>query len=359
MLYIVVWWMSWAVTAIAAAGLLKVGTMKLMEIYWHTSIIGVDVDAENLQGSSARTRNAVLRTSDIVPPTRTKPRGYAPTRLSRIVVSLSLRGTKQLWVGADHEPLMHVLVCVPVGKSNDVYRIQHAKFVATLAKFVPRVEYVTASPESGNSRVFTRDIGFVVGPTVYGGQMVERREIEARAFGTWLDARAIRHTLLGLHIEGGDVTVDAPNVWVGHSGRTQHAAIDDLQTKVASNVATRDYVVQALPFASHFLHLDCIFSVVAPHEAIIYKPAFSYKHYRLLASHYTLIEVTQREQQTLATNVLVVAHRTLVASHQNPRVNACLRRRGFHVIELDLSVFIAARGGPRCLTLPLQRLSIK
>jgi N-dimethylarginine dimethylaminohydrolase len=53
--------------------------------------------------------------------------------------------------------------------------------------------------------------------------------------------------------------------------------------------------------------------------------------------------------------LLVVEPGKLIMPAGNPVVSAELRKHGITVIELDLSEFTNAGGGPTCMTLPLIR----
>jgi len=201
--------------------------------------------------------------------------------------------------------------------------------------------------------VFTRDIGFVIGNCLYEGRMHSHRLEEQKEFSKWVQEHGLKHIVIKEHIEGGDVLIDLPYVWIGHSGRTSYAGIMALQKTLEQQHL--DVIVHILKFPARYLHLDCLFTITNKQEALLFSPAFLETDIDKIYQHYQCIEVNEVEQQQLATNVLNIGHRTLLASGQNTRVNRLLVQNGYMVKELMVDEFIARHGGPRCLSLPLCR----
>jgi arginine deiminase len=68
-----------------------------------------------------------------------------------------------------------------------------------------------------------------------------------------------------------------------------------------------------------------------------------------------LIEVTDYERQRRATNVIAIGPRKAVGYGGNARVKRELTNNGVELIEIEEAELIRGFGGPRCMTLPIQR----
>jgi N-dimethylarginine dimethylaminohydrolase len=68
-----------------------------------------------------------------------------------------------------------------------------------------------------------------------------------------------------------------------------------------------------------------------------------------------IIELSEDELHTCAPNILALGPKKVLSPAPGIRMNDELRKRGIEVIEVDLSEFAKAGGGPTCLTLPLIR----
>lgn len=227
---------------------------------------------------------------------------------------------------------------------------QHQHLVDILGKL--GVEVIQLHPDPRFSeQVFTRDIGFTVGPRLYISRMEKPiRQGEESLLTGWLQKEGIPFSRITEgSIEGGDVLLDGDTLYIGDSGRTSRKAIAALRRDLPH------LNVVSLGFPEKYLHLDCLFNPLSSREALIYPHAFADSDLRRLASRYSLIEVSEEEQFRLGTNVLSVGYRTVISQPVNPGVNEKLRRRGFTVIEVDLSEITKSGGAFRCCTLPLLR----
>ncbi|KIY23405.1 hypothetical protein UB32_03230 [Mesobacillus subterraneus] len=227
---------------------------------------------------------------------------------------------------------------------------QHQKFVNTLKDYgieVILLPYHKKFPE----QVFTRDVGFTLGETIFVAEMAnDVRKGEEDVLKQWLEDEEISYyNLLGDKIEGGDVIIDQDTVYVGMSNRTNKQAADHLQG-LLPNVDVR-----VIPFKEEYLHLDCVFNVVSPTVALIYRPALTDSDIQLFSSRYDLIDVSEAEQFTLGTNVLSIGNKQIISLPVNKEVNEQLRRKGFKVIEVDISEIIKSGGSFRCCSLPILR----
>jgi N-dimethylarginine dimethylaminohydrolase len=227
---------------------------------------------------------------------------------------------------------------------------QHGQLVKTLKDNgidVILLPYHKKYPE----QVFTRDIGFTLGQTIFVGKMAtDVRAGEENVLKQWLEDEEISYyNLAEERIEGGDVVIDRETIYVGLSNRTDHKAADQLQRLL------NQFNVIPISFKAKYLHLDCIFNVVSPNVALIYPNALTKKDIELFASRYELIEVSEEEQFQLGTNVLSIGNKRVLSLPVNEKVNKQLRTLGFQVIEVDITEIIKSGGSFRCCTLPILR----
>ncbi|WP_226668827.1 dimethylarginine dimethylaminohydrolase family protein [Metabacillus litoralis] len=227
---------------------------------------------------------------------------------------------------------------------------QHREFVKTLRENgveVILLPYHQKFPE----QVFTRDIGFTLGQTIFVAKMAsDVRMGEEDVLKQWLDDEVLSYyNLAEDRIEGGDVMIDGETIYIGLSSRTTKYSAEHLQSLLTQ------YEVKILPFKEKFLHLDCVFNVISPNVAIIFKEAFEKEQIELLSSRYELIEVSAEEQFTLGTNILSLGQNKIISLPVNKEINKKLREKGFEVIEVDITEIIKSGGSFRCCTLPILR----
>lgn len=269
---------------------------------------------------------------------------------------------------SEYDSLRRVLLCPPEYMEikdviNDVQKRyqeenidtekamqQHKHFLEALQHEGVETDLLNPS-EAFPEQVFTRDIGFTVGDSVYIAEMAsEIRQGEEGVLQKWLTKNDFQAEALGGNrVEGGDVLIDRDTVFVGISSRTCKNAIDELQKKLP------EFEVIPISFDEKYLHLDCVFNILSPTEALIYEEALDQETIDMLSKRYTLLPVDQQEQFALGTNVLSIGERRVFSQPQNTKVNALLRANDFRVIEVDFSEIIKSGGAFRCCTLPLIR----
>ncbi|MFT8320869.1 MAG: arginine deiminase family protein [Bacillus sp. (in: firmicutes)] len=227
---------------------------------------------------------------------------------------------------------------------------QHTIFVEKLKE--QGMEVILLAPlKKYPEQVFTRDIGFIIGDHVFVSEMGHViRKGEEYSFLEWLENEHISFTKFsGEKIEGGDVVLDRNSIYVGLSNRTSKKAIMHLEESLSNKE------IITVPFNASFLHLDCVFNILSPSEALIYPDAIDKEVVTLLEERYSLIKVSTKEQATLGTNVLSIGNKKVFSLPMNTEVNQELRKRGYTVMEVDISEIIKSGGAFRCCTLPLER----
>ena len=228
---------------------------------------------------------------------------------------------------------------------------QHDQFVKALRNFdieVYLLPYHAKYPE----QVFTRDIGFTLGETIFVADMAhDVRKGEENVLRQWLEDEGISYyNIIGDEIEGGDVIIDQDTIYIGLSNRTNQEAVNHL-----SELLNKQFKVISIDFQEKFLHLDCVFNVVSQKTALIYPPALKKEDVELFSTRYDLIEVSEEEQFTLGTNVFSIGRNRIISLPVNKNVNEQLRNWGFEVIEVDITEIIKSGGSFRCCTLPILR----
>ncbi|MFC6037956.1 dimethylarginine dimethylaminohydrolase family protein [Paenisporosarcina macmurdoensis] len=269
---------------------------------------------------------------------------------------------------SEYDILRKVIVCEPQFMAideiiNDVQKqyqhdninieralIQHHDFVAKMRD--EGIDVITlAANASFPEQVFTRDIGFTLGNQTFVSEMASSiRQGEETVLQKWLDKHHVPFQKLAQnHIEGGDVIIDGKTIFIGLSHRTSQSAIEHLKTDLP------DYEIIMVPFDPKYLHLDCVFNILSPTEALIFPEALEVRTLKFLASRYKLIKVTKEEQFTMGTNVLSIGNKKVFSLPINSQVNEEIRSHGYEVIEVDFSEIIKSGGSFRCCTMPINR----
>ena len=214
-------------------------------------------------------------------------------------------------------------------------------------------------------------------------------------------------------LEGGDVLVPRRDLLlVGVSERTNRAGIEELaQSLKESKAGVRSMIVVELPRARSFMHLDTVFTFINRHECLFYPPVILPDGSQ--AAKVTTVDLTkrnihyseqksllaalkkkgfdlkpiycggpravdqQREQWTDGANAFALAPGIILLYERNVKTAEELDRNGYHIVyeddlllgrtELELWTnkkyalqiqgheLSRARGGPRCMTMPLER----
>ncbi|MEZ7510301.1 dimethylarginine dimethylaminohydrolase family protein [Bacillus pumilus] len=269
---------------------------------------------------------------------------------------------------SEYDDLQEVLLCSPIYMEikqiiNETQKhfarenisqmkaiTQHKQLIQTLKDHQVRPIMLPAN-DRFPEQVFTRDIGFTIGHTLFVSSMAAPvRQGEEQLLKEWAQGNGLKTVpLTNGTIEGGDVLVDQRRVFVGTSKRTNPAAIHELKKELP------DHDIIPIHLPAHILHLDCVMNILSHDEILIYPEAFKKEDLHLLNMHYHLIEISEQEQFTLGPNVLSIGQKKVISLPINQETNAALTAHGYTVIEVDFSEIIKSGGSFRCCTLPIRR----
>ena len=172
-----------------------------------------------------------------------------------------------------------------------------------------------AKEPPGLGQMFARDPIMAVGNTLIVGQLqIEMRRKERRGFHSLLGELACNSTRVvsmpsnDIFLEGGDVVIDLPYVYVGVGKYGSNIkGVEWLQSQLGTAVT-----VVFVPLAvSGILHLDCCMTLIGPRLGIIHCGSLVNPLPPPLDT-YEFIEVDSRIRQELGTNVLVLDPKTIV-----------------------------------------------
>src|SRR5450759_493134 len=214
---------------------------------------------------------------------------------------------------------------------------------------VSLIEPVAGLPDM----VFTANAGLVHKKDVVVSSFLHaERQPEAKFFEQFFSSNgySVQHLQKEMIFEGaGDALFDTQGrLWVGSGIRSDPHALDEI-------IAVLDVEAIGLALvATHWYHLDTAFCPLPEGQAIAYAKAFSRKSVAALNAAFgaNIIWVLEADAKNFACNAISIGQ-TIIMHKASAELKSTLAKRGFEVIETDVSEFIKAGGACKCLTLEI------
>lgn len=193
-------------------------------------------------------------------------------------------------------------------------------------------------------------------------------------------------------IEGGDVFVlNKDTLIIGLSERTTEEAVEWVAAKyLIKDETVKQIIVVQIPAKRAYMHLDTVFTMVDYDKFLMYpgikdeinvywlekgrdgrvsatngynlkgalQKGLGIKHIDIIYSGGDDSITSAREQWGDSTNTLAIQPGTVVCYDRNEATNRVLQNHGIDVVVFDGSELVRGRGGPRCMSMPLERAAL-
>jgi arginine deiminase len=296
----------------------------------------------------------------------------------------------------DQEPEQLVSTIIAGLSKHDV---QHLKKYRTLSDLTldSYPFYLAPLP----NMYFTRDHGSMIGGRLQISSMfLPARRLETifmrmiqKYHPLFKDVDLSFHEEIPYGIEGGDVFIlNRDSLMIGLSERTTEEAIEWVAHKyLIEKELVKQIIVVQVPTRRAYMHLDTVFTMVDIDKFLMYpgvrdvvnvywlekskdnrvdasngyslqgalRKALNLKNVEIIYSGANDEITAAREQWGDSTNTLAVKPGTVICYDRNEATNDTLRKYGVDVIEIDGSELVRGRGGPRCMSMPLDREELK
>ncbi|MEM0562607.1 arginine deiminase family protein [Leuconostoc mesenteroides subsp. mesenteroides] len=218
----------------------------------------------------------------------------------------------------------------------------------------------------GMGQMYARDSAMSVGEHfIEGNVQIEMRKIERRGYQRIVAAINDKnqvHTLNQkdkIYLEGGDVIVNYPYVFVGIG----KYASNEAGAKWLQSILDKDYeneivdkpwkVVPVYLNDDAILHLDCCMTIIGPKTAIIHKPVLKDLPKELV--DYKFIDIDAKTRKEMGGNVLVIGPKKVIVQKRHTALQEALKNEGYTVIPIVFTWHSLLDGALRCASCPLVR----
>lgn len=211
----------------------------------------------------------------------------------------------------------------------------------------------------GLGQMYARDSVLCVNQMMVAAHLqIEMRQKELRGFSPIIDqlqkSGARVETIppsSDIYLEGGDVMVDLPYVYVGIGKyASNEKGAQWLQQQLGPDVQ----VVPVRLSNDGILHLDCCMTLIGAKQGIIHRESLQHPlPYPL--NTYDFIEVDKKTRSEMGTNILMLGPRQIIVQKRHTSLQQLLREREFEVIPLDFTWHARLDGAFRCATCPIKR----
>lgn len=243
-------------------------------------------------------------------------------------------------------------------------RVEYQRFLEMVASTGASVLSLPAAKDTGLDSIYTRDASVVTPHGIVLCRMGKPQRMgepaaQRAAFEGW-GVPVLGAIEAPGQLEGGDVVwLDDRTVVVGQGYRTNAEGIRQFRTLLGD--AIDELIIVPLPhWRGHgdVFHLMSIISPVDHDLAVVYSPLMSVPFRdSLIERGISLVEVPEREFDTMGANVLAVAPRMCVMVDGNPVTFKRLEKAGASVLTYaGDEISLKGGGGPTCLTRPIGRV---